>query len=883
MDKMTDETSKEKVAEPAKIEAKEVTESQEPKLDAKETDKPVEKKNEAKAPQKPTDASTSVGGTTQWTSYLKRAVANVESTLDKVLDTAENAGGESSSPSVSTSVKRTNSPAPGSPRMTMQERLAMAVGRQSPANPTSPTSSAKSVPSTDKKEPRGGETNGEEPIQKAENKESEPTQKAENNNESEPTQKVESKESEPQEKVKATIPPKTDDLPVECPSLDLTLTLANNIFEVVKLLDIPEDQKEVVNNSFGELVKNIETQNKISHDFQLQELEKIDSLETKVKYLVQVELDRTKEGKKGKSGLEKKIAEKDEQIALLFEEGQMMAKRELKQMTAIKRLRAQDIEAKKQSENALRKVTGLEKELSELNTKVKNQSDTIKNLSKSGSEAGNIRKERDSLKAANSKLTAELTELKQKFDSDVLEAQTTALSEATEKVSGLQKDKADLESQLSDLKRNSQEEIGQLKKQLQDAFSYSQLKQTELRTEIKNLETRVEHYRSKSEEAASGATGNDNHAHLLRQIEMLQSQHSIAVENWNGIEANLLDRITILEREGEEYRAQEAAARKRIRSINENYRNATDEIDTLTTRVQELESTNSALQAKLKDQDAEFADLKEELSYKQSELERDIKALGSEKANLEKKIAELESEVEKSQQQQEQHEHSFPEQEYSFSSKQHSSSSNMLDPLEATRHSSPYSPIVSSLNTPAQSQARSVSSFLSPVPVSGEDFGELKRGSIEVDDSASVEDGYMEDQHLHRNGDGSTQLTLGNSSGGPSIHLVGKLNATVRRLESELVSVQEDLGRERKQKDEACAQIVELMKEMDESGNYKTRVQELEGQLEAMKEREQTTLEMLGEKSEQVEELRADVDDIKAMYKQQIEDLIDRLSKAGQL
>ena len=48
-----------------------------------------------------------------------------------------------------------------------------------------------------------------------------------------------------------------------------------------------------------------------------------------------------------------------------------------------------------------------------------------------------------------------------------------------------------------------------------------------------------------------------------------------------------------------------------------------------------------------------------------------------------------------------------------------------------------------------------------------------------------------------------------------------------------------------------------------------------EKEVAEINERYQTTLEMLGEKSELVEELRADVEDVKAMYR----DLVERTIK----
>ncbi|KAJ2968813.1 hypothetical protein NQ176_g8995 [Zarea fungicola] len=65
--------------------------------------------------------------------------------------------------------------------------------------------------------------------------------------------------------------------------------------------------------------------------------------------------------------------------------------------------------------------------------------------------------------------------------------------------------------------------------------------------------------------------------------------------------------------------------------------------------------------------------------------------------------------------------------------------------------------------------------------------------------------------------------------------------------------------------------MVGLMKELEEAKNASARVAELEAQVEMLDARYQTTLEMLGEKSELVEELRSDVQDVKAMYRELIE------------
>jgi hypothetical protein len=127
-----------------------------------------------------------------------------------------------------------------------------------------------------------------------------------------------------------------------------------------------------------------------------------------------------------------------------------------------------------------------------------------------------------------------------------------------------------------------------------------------------------------------------------------------------------------------------------------------------------------------------------------------------------------------------------------------------------------------------------------------------------------------------------TMSRVENSSGyggssGVSVQLVGKMNTTIRRLESDLANCRQDLVKMTKSKDDAYQEVIKLMKVNDELLTYKDKAASLEARIAELETREQTTLEMLGEKSELVEELRADVEDLKTMYRQQIEDLVDRL------
>jgi uncharacterized coiled-coil DUF342 family protein len=100
------------------------------------------------------------------------------------------------------------------------------------------------------------------------------------------------------------------------------------------------------------------------------------------------------------------------------------------------------------------------------------------------------------------------------------------------------------------------------------------------------------------------------------------------------------------------------------------------------------------------------------------------------------------------------------------------------------------------------------------------------------------------------------------------------MSASVRRLESERAALKDELGRLTAQRDEARQQVVVLMQEAEEKKAGDQRIKELEEGLGELDRRYQTTLEMLGEKSEQVEEQKADIEDLKKIYRELVESMV---------
>ncbi|KAJ2382865.1 hypothetical protein GGI23_007275, partial [Coemansia sp. RSA 2559] len=68
--------------------------------------------------------------------------------------------------------------------------------------------------------------------------------------------------------------------------------------------------------------------------------------------------------------------------------------------------------------------------------------------------------------------------------------------------------------------------------------------------------------------------------------------------------------------------------------------------------------------------------------------------------------------------------------------------------------------------------------------------------------------------------------------------------------------------------------LVELSRELDKVRTENSELKGMAEELDGLKHRHQTALEMLGEKTEQVAELQQDIDEIKAAYKQQLQSLL---------
>ncbi|EXJ84317.1 hypothetical protein A1O3_04984 [Capronia epimyces CBS 606.96] len=601
-------------------------------------------------------------------------------------------------------------------------------------------------------------------------------------------------------------------------------------------------------------------------------IERIDALQAKLQYLSNEAALSARQAATSADGgsLERKLAEKDEKIALLIEEGTRLSKSEMAYLTALKRLKAQVVAKNKEqeamklrAERAERSLKTMEDRASKAESASKKAEQQLMTSLRTVSDLEAIKKERDALHATLAEMKTQLSKANLRAEAAESKAQSDQLEKERKRITELEDDltSARVEREISDDKLRR--EIEHLQATLEKEKEQARAMESEMLSEQAALESKLEAFRVRAEEAASTDQGHQQ-AKLLRQIETLQSQYASASQNWQGIESTLLGRITNLEKERDEVAARDTDLRKKLRDATLKLKGAQRELENLQTGYADMEKSL-----------AEANEETERLGRKVRQLEEDL-ATALKEAEEQKATAarELKRKVEEEKAKWTATLHIQRTESPALSTRKNSSMASdmnhLMSPVQYERPSSRRSSVMPGVdpNTPPPQQ--STTSFRgvptgsvpeTPSVVASMDQDEYFANIPPTPLSAS--------HHSHR---GVNDLISASTVGaGPSVQLVERMSANVRRLESEKAASKDELLRIATQRDEARQEVVSLMREVEEKRKVEARLNALEKEHQSLNERHQTTLEMLGEKSEQVEELKADILDVKQMYRQLVD------------
>ena len=625
-------------------------------------------------------------------------------------------------------------------------------------------------------------------------------------------------------------------------------------------------------------------------------MEKIDALQAKLSYLANETVAAAKAANASTetNGEQKTLAEKDERIALLMEEGEKLSKNEMKHLQTIKKLRAQKAEDDKSTTDAKKRESELRQRLRRAEVESRQANEKLKKIEGIEKQVDELRVDRENAAELVKSLTVQLKEAKERAE--------RAEKEAKEKASEVDKGRmAALENEVEDaqIERKLAEDraAAEIKKMKEDAEGLKQrfsVRELELKNEIAGLESRLEAMRSRAEEATAGdgfaLSGADSNVGLLRQVEMLQRQYSLAKENWEAIEASLNGRLAALERERDEASKRETDARKRARDVGTKSRRVEEELEG---KVEEMRS----VAGELKGREDEVASLRTRLEEREDALS-DAKT----EADRQKKLweVELQQRIEEERMKWFQNlgtagqktSQALRNESLMTTSRKTSerdvttlrrpgtgTSTNRLTshelsalhtdyvPRPASRRSSNFpssqtatakSPLERSGDpSPAISRQESTFSFTSP-----SDNNIPPTPSIEIDEEPFPD---SPDRTIN-------DLVSTSSPAGPSVQLVERMSAAVRRLESEKAGFKDEITRLSSQRDSARDEVVSLMREVEEKRAADAKVEVLGRELDTLKGRYEASLEMLGEREEEVEELRGDVRELKRLYRELVEE-----------
>lgn len=628
-------------------------------------------------------------------------------------------------------------------------------------------------------------------------------------------------------------------------------------------------------------------------------LERIDALQAKLQYLAKETVAAAKEANASAQPgtLEQKIAEKDERIALLMEEGSKLSKTEMRHLSTIKKLRQKNADVEKTTSDLQKELskletseTDLKQRLNQVEQAEKLANDRVKRLQKVDKDLENTKHELESSKATITALRNQLSDAEKRADDAERLAQDKTSQQDSKKVSELQ-------DQISDLKLEKKlagdrfavetKRLTEGAERQKDSFNS---REAELIAELSNMESRIEALRSRAEEATSDVTG-DSQAKLLRQVETLQTQYSLAAENWRTIESSLNSRITAIEKERDEAVKREADIRKKARDVSNKSKRAEEELERVTEESQDLSQQLQTRASEIKTLQTRLSTVEKTLEESRIDFDRQRRVLESEyNQKLEEEKARQAqhgsdthgdmsgptmSPVESST--------SYfrsknPGQEPSNSPNQRRSiqrlSSHDLNPLSVPRRQS-------TMGLPVVGNVRGTSDILSPsVSRQGSAFSlsQLNGHANGIPRTPSI---HMAEADADEAFDFSPQRTINDVISastvhtGPSVQLVERMSSSIRRLESEKAAHKDELARLISQRDESRNEVVALMREMDSKHQSNDRTSKLESELGEVKKRYEACLDILGEREEEVADLKADVVELKRIYR----DLAERSMK----
>lgn len=326
---------------------------------------------------------------------------------------------------------------------------------------------------------------------------------------------------------------------------------------------------------------------------------------------------------------------------------------------------------------------------------------------------------------------------------------------------------------------------------------------------------------------------------LLRQIENLQATLGAQTASWEKLEKNLSDRLA-------DAQAQLAVSVEKERSATEELLAIRAQITSFESQASLLRQEKGRLQGQLDAERMRREKLEDDLSRERVELEnlKGEYARVSEDSKKEKLLLTNQLEMEKMKVEQEKKKCYLAQE--ALKEKERKSLSLSVTDAPAS-------------STPSLSRSSSVS---------GADHAGLPSSFFSQQED-SLDHSF---NTMTMSISGTNLYEAARLGGGSSV--IESLQSQLKLREGEITQLQMEIASLERSRTVMSEELIRLTNENDEMESKVKEIPRLKVQLKDLEQRHNTILQMYGEKAEEAEELRLDLEDVKNMYKLQIDELL---------
>ncbi|KAH6781393.1 golgin putative 5 [Perilla frutescens var. frutescens] len=552
--------------------------------------------------------------------------------------------------------------------------------------------------------------------------------------------------------------------------------------------------------------------------------QRVSVLERKV-YALTKERDTLRREQNKKSDAAALLKEKDEIITQVMAEGEQLSKKQAAQEGQIRKLRAQ--------------IREFEEEKKGLLTKLQVEENTVESLKRDKAATENL------LQETVERHQAELAAQKEYYTNALTAAkEAEALAEARANTEA----RTELESRLREAEERESmlvQTLEELRQTLTRKEQQAVFREDMLRRDIEDLQKRYQASERRCEELVTQVP--ESTRPLLRQIEAMQETAARRAEAWAAVERSLTSRL-------QEAEGKAAAAEEKERSMNERLSQTLSRINVLEAQISCLRAEQTQLSRSL-----------EKERHRAAEHRQEYLALKEEADTNESRANQLEEELKDLRRKHKEELHEALMHQELLQQELEREKTARLDQETAAR--------IQSSTVPDQIPiARQKSAAF--------DNGNLTRKISSASSLSSMEESYFLQTTLGSSENWSEHRSAGDGAMSPYYMKSVTSNtfeAALRQKEGELASYASRLASLESIRDSLAEELVKMTAECEKLRAEAATLPGIRAELEALRRRHSAALELMGERDEELEELRADIVDLKEMYREQVNLLVNKI------